>query len=48
MKKEILYEVKIALKGKLFDTVKIQTNNLEEVKKKYLILGYKVMGQQQK
>ena len=40
MKKQ-LYEVKLALKGKLSDTVKVQAHSLESIPKKHKILSYK-------
>lgn len=40
-KKQQLYWVKIALGQNLFDTVKIQTNDVKTVKEKYLVLESK-------
>lgn len=45
-KKQQLYWVKIALSGNLFDTVKVQTNNLAETKEKYLVLEAKPVKKQ--
>ena len=36
-----LYEVKLALKGRLYDTVKIRVENLEHIPKKHKVLSYK-------
>ena len=41
MKKEVLYEVKLALKGKLFDTVKVQVRDINNIPKGHKILSYK-------
>ena len=40
-KKKRLYEVKLALKGRLYDTVRIQTEKLESIPKQHKILAYK-------
>ena len=40
-KKNELYEVKLALKGRLYDTVRIQTEKLESIPKQHKILSYK-------
>lgn len=45
-KKQQLYWVKIALGNNLYDTVKVQTNNLTETKAKYLVLESKPVKQQ--
>ena len=39
--KKKLYEVKLALKGRLYDTVKIRVENLDNISKKHKILSYK-------
>ena len=39
--KKQLYLVKLALKGNIYDTVKIQTENLNSIPKKHKILEYK-------
>ena len=44
MKKQQLYEVKLALKGRIYDTVKIQTENLNSIPKKHKILSYKIVN----
>ena len=40
-RKKKLYEVKLALKGRLYDTVRIQTEKLESIPKQHKILTYK-------
>ena len=40
-KKKTLYEVKLALKGRLYDTVKIQAEKLDSIPKQHKILTYK-------
>lgn len=40
-KKKKLYEVKLALKGRLYDTVKIQAEKLDSIPKQHKILAYK-------
>jgi len=46
--KQKLYLVKIALKGNLCDTVKIQAHNLKSIPKKHIILSYKPIKSNQK
>lgn len=41
MKKEVLYEVKLALKGKLFDTVKVQVKDMDNIPKIHKVLSYR-------
>lgn len=38
-----LYVVKLALKGRLYDTVKIQTEKLESIPSQHKILSYKLV-----
>ncbi len=41
MKKEELFEVKLALKGKLCDVVKVQTKDINNIPKLHKVLSYK-------
>lgn len=41
---ETQYQVKIALKGNIYDTVKIQVKNLNDVPKKHKVLSYKIVN----
>ena len=45
-KKEQLYWVKLALNGNIYDTVKIQTNSLDNIPKKSKVLSYKPVKKQ--
>lgn len=42
-KKKQLYEVKLALNGCLYDTVKVQAENLKSIPKEHKILSYKIV-----
>ena len=41
---EKLYQVKIALKGNIYDTVKLQVKSLDDVPKKHKVLSYKIVN----
>ena len=43
MTKEKLYEVKLALKGKMFDIVKVQVRDMNNIPKAHKVLSYKII-----